>query len=159
MKRLAMYLAVLLGCYGPTFGILAAQPVMPPHDMRAAFDYACATMQYDCEYLPLPQVVWHESLMTAWGTESEGGYNGTDAIHLSYAALRVADYVYIQSVLAHEATHYLDVQLGVVTLPYTKQNVCESEFNAWRVGNAYVVTHGRMDFADFGWAERYGCFQ
>jgi hypothetical protein len=50
------------------------------------------------------------------------------------------------------------VKLGYIQFT-SREAVCLSEVNGWRVGNAYVLTHGRPDFADFSWAERYGCFQ
>jgi hypothetical protein len=73
--------------------------------------------------------------------------------------MRFADNVAVQSVLAHEIVHYLDVTLGITPFPFmSKDQVCQSEFRGWRVGNAYVIANGRPDIADFTWAERYSCF-
>lgn len=159
MNRLVGYLALCLGCYGPTFGILAQEPVAPPHNEQAAFDYACYARKLDCSGVTPPAVEWHAMLMNPFLGEIIGGYDGGDAIHLSIHELRVADPVYIQAVLAHETSHYLDVQLGITPLPYTHENVCQSEYRAYAVDNVYLITHGRADLADFGWAERYGCFR
>jgi hypothetical protein len=153
MKRLAIYLALFTGCFGPTFAVLAATP---PHDMQDAFNYACNLMEYDCADLPPPKIVWRELYNTRGIV---GGYDGSDSIWMDTVVLRFADPVFTQSILAHEITHYLDVQLGVTVLPYTKQSVCESEMRAWRVGNAYVLTHGRADLVNYGWHIYYGCFQ
>lgn len=153
MKRLVAYLALWTGMMGP-WPALAQSP--PPHDARAAFDFACTVLEYDCTNVPPPKVQW-ESLYNTYGWL--GVYNGTDTIYMDLDIVRLADEVLIQSILAHETAHYLDVQLAVLAPPFSREDVCASEFRAWRVGNAYVVAHGRPDFADFTWAERYGCFQ
>ena len=155
MKVLVTYLAMLLGMVGPSLAIATAQPTPPPHDSQAAFDYACTVLEYDCSGLAPPTIVW-DSLYNTFG--ALGMYDGGETIYMDNTVMRFADPVMIQSVIAHETAHYLDVKLGVVAFPFTMESVCTSEFNAWRVGNVYVLTHGRPDLADFGWAERYGCF-
>jgi len=152
MTRLLAHLVMLFGAYGPSFGIAAS---VPPHNVRDAWDYACYVTQYDCSVVEPPKVLWQD-LYNMYGIV--GGYDGSDTIYMDVTYLRAADPVYVQSILAHEITHYLDVQLGYTTLPYTSDNVCLSEFRAWRVGNAYVLTHGRPDLVDFSWHIRYGCF-
>jgi hypothetical protein len=156
MKRFALLLAFYAGAFGPSFAVMSQPPVSPPHDVQAAFDFACDVLDYDCSKLAPPAVVW-EPLFLSMG--AFGMYDGDATVHMDNSVLRFGDEVMIQSVLAHEIVHYLDVTLGVVVFPFTHESVCVSEFNAWRVGNAYVLTHGRPDFADFSWAERYGCFQ
>lgn len=154
MKATVLVLAMWAGAYGPAFGVLAQQP--PPHDAQRAFAFACSVLQYDCDSVPQPKVVW-DSLFYTVGLF--GFYNGDDEIHMDVSMLRIATPEFVDSIIAHEYVHYLDVQLGVIELPFTRENVCQSEFNAWRVSNAYVVSHGRSDLASFNWAEQYGCFQ
>lgn len=152
MKRFVLWLAMWAGAFGPAFALLAE----PPHDTQAAFDYACKLNGYDCTNVAVPNVEWAD-LYNTQGIF--GGYTGTDTIYMDSFVLRYADPVFTQSVLAHEITHYLDAQTGLTELPYTLQSVCDSEFRAWRVGNAYVVSHGRPDLANYGWFIYYGCFQ
>lgn len=158
MKRFVGYLALLAGCYGPAFGIMAATPPHAP--LADLVTYSCRVLERDCSHVAPPVIQWHEHIyIDQFGNEAYGVYDGTNVIHMSLSLLRTADPAFVSSVIAHESTHYYDVQLGVVTLPFTKDSVCASELNAWRVGNVYVMTHGRPDLADFGWAERYGCFR
>jgi len=152
MKTFVLLLALCAGMFGPTYGVFAA---VPAHDTQAAFDYACKVLDYDCSRLAPPGVVWEP--LYSFGVL--GYYNGDDTIHMDTEVLRFADPVFTQSILAHEIVHYLDVKLGYVTLPYTMQTVCQSEANAWRVGNVYVLTHGRADLARFDWFVAYGCFK
>ena len=159
MKRLVMWLAMWAGSFGPAFGIATAQPILPPHDAAGAWSYVCENFDYDCTDLQPPAIEWVDILFSGNGNPAYGGYNGTDAILLSTYMLRVADPVFTDSVLAHEMAHYIDVQRGLTVLPFTQENVCASELRAWRVGNAYVLVHGRPDLVDYSWFERYGCFQ
>lgn len=157
MNRLALY-CVLLAGFGPALGIVA-QPVVPPHNPTHAWSYVCENFEYDCTGIAPPYVVWAYQLMTNTGQPALGMYDGGESIFMSVSELRYADPVSIDWVLAHEMAHYLDVQLGVIELPFTKDNACASEMRAWRVGNAYALTHGRADLVDYSWFERYGCFR
>lgn len=153
MNTLVMLLALYTGGLGPSFALMATAP---PHDSQAAFDYACELLDYDCSNLSPPEIQW-APIYSSYG--ALGMYDGSDAIIMDIEVMRFADRVMLQSVLAHEITHYIDVKLGHVAFPFTKESVCKSEFNAWRVGNAYVVANGRPDLASFDWHVRYGCFQ
>jgi len=111
---------------------------------------------YDCAGIAPPRVEWVD-LYHTYG--AHGLYTGFDFVYMDIAVLRFADPAYIQSVLAHETVHYIDFMQGRLTADQADNaSACASEFAAWRVGNAYVITHGRPDLADFTWHERYGCF-
>lgn len=155
MKRLAMYLAFAAGLYGP-MPVLLANEVKPPHDSQAAFDYACKVTGYDCTGIAVPVITWGP-LFIEWGYF--GLYEGEATIAVDDSVLRFADPVFVQSVIAHETVHYLDTQLGYAKSPWTKADTCQSEFRAWRVGNAYVLTHGRADLVNYDWFINYNCFQ
>jgi hypothetical protein len=60
-------------------------------------------------------------------------------------------------VLRYDAQAAYDFACDV--MQYDATQVCVSEANGWRVGNAYLVTHNMGEFADFNWHVRYGCFQ
>lgn len=154
MKTFALILALYHGSLGPTFALTST----PPHDLQGSFDFACKVMEYDCSSIEPPTVVW-ESLYHTYGIF--GGYNGDDTIHMDNSVLWIADPVYVNSVIAHETVHYLDVKLGVLPvgdmIPGSKA-LCNAEMRAWRVGNAYVISNGRPDLANFDWHIRYGCF-
>jgi hypothetical protein len=147
LKALLVTAAILLSS--------SAQSI-PPHDLQGAFEYACSVMQYDCSEVSPPEIMWTDLYHTMGIL---GGYNGDAHIYMDIGVLRFADPVYTNSVLAHEITHYLDVQLGEVNFMQDPTALCQSEANGWRVGNAYLLDHGRPDLTDFGWFLRYGCFQ
>jgi hypothetical protein len=155
LKALVMVLALAAGIFGSFTAI--SQPQLPPHDTRAAFEFACSILEYDCSQVEPPQIVWSDLYHTY---SILGGYNGEASIYMDNSVLRWADPAFTQSVLAHEIAHYLDVQLGVVQLPMVAGSlaVCESEYRGWRVGNAYVIAHDRPDLADFEWHVRYNCY-
>lgn len=114
-------------------------------------EFACSVMNYDCNEIPVPEVVVI-GLNGPWGL-----YQGYDKVYLD----PVLSYFHpdlAQAILAHEMTHYLDVKLGVIQIPFTYDNVCVTEWNAWRVYNAYVVLTGWSEKARWDWNIQYGCY-
>jgi hypothetical protein len=158
MKGFVLVLALYAGAFGPGFGIAVAQPPIPRVDINEPFAFACKVLEVDCTNIPPPRIEWFVEVFNTQGHSVDGGYDGGDSIALSGIQLWNADQVWIDSVLAHESAHYLDVQTGFVTLPFTYESVCASEAHGWRVGNAYVIVNDRPQWADFNWAERYACF-
>lgn len=136
-----------------TLPVALARPQLPVTDIRDELEFACAVMQYDCTNVELPEVV-QTPLFSNWG--ALGLYDG-HTLYLDTEIMPYFDRVLIDSVIAHELTHYLDYVAKGDEILSDKAHMCASEWNAWRVGNAYVVSHGRPDFADYNWQERYGC--
>jgi hypothetical protein len=152
MRLVALALAIFM-TWAPA--ALLGAPVLR-YDAQAAYDFACDVMQYDCSQTHVPLVEVVGNLYPLYG--ALGAYNGGDVVYLDGSIGPYLNQQYVQSVLAHEMTHYLDFKLGTINMGDATQ-VCVSEANGWRVGNAYLVTHNMGEFADFNWHVRYGCFQ
>ncbi len=156
MKGFVMALALYAGALGPMFAL--AQPPIPRVDITEPFAFACRVLEVDCTNIPPPRIEWYVEIVNHNNEPVDGGYDGGDAIAMSGSQLWNTHEVWINAVLAHESAHYLDVVTGFVVLPFTYESVCQSEAHGWRVGNAYVISHGHPEWSDFAWAERYSCF-
>lgn len=122
---------------------------------QAAWALACELEQVDCSKIPTPKIVPTE-LFTNYGAFGAWTPEQPDSILIDNQLVPMLADELIESVLAHEMTHYIDSQ--VHGLEWMAQHGCETEWNGWRAGNAYLVSHGRPDLADYNWAARYGCF-
>jgi hypothetical protein len=121
-----------------------------------AWDFACKITGTDCSQITPPKVEGFPNgegpcQGLTWGAYSYQLY--PDTVFLCVDTLYYADPVFVQSVVAHEMTHYLDVQKD------PEMDSCLTEWNAHRVGNAYVYSHGHPEWADFDWQVWYGCWQ
>ena len=133
--------------------LISAQTLVRVINVQEPFDFACSVIKYDCADIPIPTIEV-EPIGWAWGMFR---HETPNTIYLDEQIVPYFDEVVLQSILAHEMTHYLDFKRGVYD--GTPGTVCATEWNGWRVSNAYYITHGRPDLADFNWAERYGCFR
>lgn len=111
-------------------------------------------MEYDCTDIPKPELEYAD-LYNTWGALGAFYYEYPDRIFVDGGIGRLLDKTYLESIIAHEIVHYLDFKQGLID----PHDPCYTEWNGWRVGNAYVIVYGRPDLADFNWQERYGCFK
>lgn len=124
-------------------------------DLPALMDFACTVLAYDCSEVPLPEVVF-EPLYQTYG--AFGGFN-PEAGAIIYVDSQMVPYLdepYIQSIVVHELTHYIDWQLHGSEMI---GDLCAAESRGWRVGNAWLMSSDRPDLVDFSWNIRYGCYQ
>jgi hypothetical protein len=138
----------------------SAAPHTVKYDLQDAWKFACSTLKYDCSKVLPPQVFVYAGADEGGPCGGEGitwgatPYNNPSRmVALCETPLYYADPVFVQSVLAHEIAHYLDDQLKVTT------DRCETENNGHRVGNAYVVSHGHPEWADYDWQDWYKCYK
>ena len=135
------------------------QPHDPVHiSSQEAFDFACSVLAYDCSGVAVPKI-GYTNLYQSFGYW--GVYNDAIDENVIWLDIGLAPYLdrnFLTAVLAHETTHYLDKKLHKIADFDSKEGTCETEWNAWRVDNAYLASHGKNDITDFTWAERYHCF-
>src|SRR5262245_47867953 len=111
-----------------------ATPTVQITDVRAELEFACEIMQYDCNDIQPPPIVLAPLF---WDYGYWGMYDGY-ALYIDNQIVPYLDQDLVRSVIAHELTHYLDhVRQGEVLFS-DKAHMCATEWNAWRVGNAYV---------------------
>jgi hypothetical protein len=132
-----------------------ARPQVQLMDVRAEFEFACSVMQYDCSDIEIPQII-EAPLFFSYGYL--GMYDGY-VLYVDNQIVPYMEQVYVRSVIAHELTHYLDHMVVGGSIFESKEAMCATEWNGWRVGNAYVTANGRPDFADYEWNVRYQCYQ
>lgn len=130
-----------------------AEPVVKI-DSDKLFDFACKTLEYDCSDIPKPEVVFQPIFDYGLLGMFDPAY--PDRVVVDNRIGPWLNQAYFESIIAHEYTHYIENKLGLIDLTdYASR--CRTEWNGWRVGNAYVTVAGRPDFADFNWHVRYGC--
>jgi len=155
IKVLVAYLAALAGSLGPSLALAVPQPVVIAEiNLPEMMRFACVTLEYDCTDVPMPKV----ELVPLYRQYGALGvyFPGGDTIYLDSDLLPFFNETAIQSVFVHEMTHYVDhVVIGDEAMQADK---CATEGRAWRIGNAWLVVHGRADLADFTWYERYNCY-
>lgn len=135
-----------------------ARVMLQTLDIQDSWQFACKLKQMDCSKIDPPKVAV-EPLFQNYGafgmySPMEGGFFPEDTVVLDGQLLPFLQPVYVQAVLAHEMTHYIDH--AYKGLDFT--DGCIVEWNGWRAMNAYVVSRGHPEFADYNWQERYGCF-
>ena len=67
-----------------------------------------------------------------------GYYKGGDVVYVR-SNLK---YIEREEVLAHEMSHYLDVELGLANVPGFAREICFSEKRAWRVSDLFWQRQG-----------------
>ena len=67
-----------------------------------------------------------------------GYYDGSDAVYIR----RNLTPLQKEEVIAHEMSHYLDVQLGITVVPGEALPICMSEKRAWGVSDKYWLRRG-----------------
>jgi len=67
-----------------------------------------------------------------------GYYKGGDVVYVRSNLM----YVEREEVMAHEMSHYLDVQLGITNVPGYAKEICFSEKRAWRVSDLFWQRQG-----------------
>lgn len=134
---------------------IEAQPALTV-DPKKPWEFACSTMHYDCSALEKPKVVAEPLFQQGYFGVFDPAY--PDTVFIDSSMGPYLDRVLMESVLAHEYTHYIEYHLGLIDF-YDKPSRCRTEWNGWRVGNAYVIVNGRPEFADYAWSERYGCYE
>lgn len=125
-------------------------PAVRSVELQEPLSYACAVLDYDCLEISPPAVVY-EPLFWPYGALGLFDPATPGLIHIDTQMLPYMDQVYVQAILAHELAHYAEFALT------GELKRCQTEWNAWRVTNAWLVDHGRPDLADYAWTERYGC--
>jgi hypothetical protein len=141
--------ALLLSAATQSLDSSEAQPIE-----RDLWEFACATLHDTCEDITPPRVLRLDLYST------QGIYGGYEPSRPWTAYLLIDSYILPQlgrvlynSVVIHEAVHYIDNARGRLDLT----NPCGSESRGWAAGNAYLISMGRVDMVDDKWSERYGC--
>lgn len=148
MKELVIALAVASNL------ALPAAVAMPPQiDVAALMRFSCSVMERDCTNIPVPQLR-EAPLFGQMGALGVFMSWYPDTIWIDNTILKYMDRDYVNSIVAHELTHYVDYQIDSAGM---EENLCNTENNGWQVGNAYVVLHGKEYLADYAWQDRYGC--
>ncbi len=147
---------ILLAVFALPAGLALAN-VVAPHvvNVSEAWALACKLEQVDCSKIPQPKIVGRH-LFQEYGAFGAFGLEPLDTIYVDDQLGPMLADVLLESVISHEMTHYLDYQIHGID--WMRANGCQTEWNGWRAGNAYLVSHGRPDLADYNWQERYGCF-
>jgi hypothetical protein len=129
-----------------------------------AWKFACELEGCPAGLDPPKVVEWHSmdsasGEVTICGTGLIWGLtpyiNPTKMVVLCADTLYYSDPVFVQSVLAHEMTHYI-IDAKASDAPVDS---CYTEWEGHRVGNAYVYSHGHKEWADYDWYQWYGCYQ
>jgi hypothetical protein len=82
----------------------------------------------------------------------QGYYDGTDTIYIR-EGLRSQR---LEEVVAHEMSHYIDVQVMGLKVPGRAKPICWSEKRAWAVSDAYWIEQGRKSkVVGSDWADWY----
>lgn len=143
-----------------TIGLMWSLPTnASPHtvsvDVPDAWNFTCEVLAIDCSNIKPPEVVGAENGEGPCNGLTWGGFSPSypDKIYLCVSPLYYSKQVFIQSVVAHEMAHYLD------NIRNPEISDCDTEWNAHRVGNAYVYSHDHKDWADYDWQDWYGCWQ
>ena len=148
MIRKIALLAVLLAYFGP---IARAAPVYATEQ----FEYACQFHKEDCSGIKPPMIVFVPLYMQrGWlGFYSPQSAFWRNTIFIDSEVLLQMDERFIFAIIAHEATHYMDYQLG-----RPMDNPCEVEGRGWATSNSYLVAAGLWGLANWKWQENYsGC--
>lgn len=125
-------------------------------DADKLFEFACTVTEYDCSGLEKPEVVY-APLFSNYGALGVFTTEEPGRVYVDSEMGPYLDKVYLEGVVAHEYTHYIEYSLGIEKMD-SKESACRTEWSGWRVMNAYVIVNGRPDLADFTWNERYGCY-
>jgi hypothetical protein len=151
---LVAYAAALSGMCGPSYAIAAPPKVATTINVPELMQFACSVLEYDCSQIDPPKV----DFAPLYGQMGAIGayWPGTDTIYLDNQLLPYMTDEYVRSIAAHEITHYVDERVrGAEEMAL---DPCQTENRGWRVGNAYLIVHGREDLVDYSWYERYNCY-
>jgi hypothetical protein len=116
----------------------------PTSGQEAAL-YACGVLKQDCSGLDH----WPQIIITDLSSGNYGEYSWSypDVIFIDDS---FTDPVLVESIIRHEATHWVDNHLGL-----TGMDACLTEALAWYVSNMYSIENGAEPRWD--WWLSYNC--
>ena len=133
---------------------LQAVPLHTKPELKAKYrmwNMLCFELRdVDCTGMPVPKVKKFAANPLRPGLA--GYYDGSDTVYIRRDIMGAAR----EEVLAHEFSHYADVQLGITNVPGFAEEICFSEKRAWAVSDNYWIKYGRPSLAvGTTWTEWY----